>query len=139
MRRVIKMIEVDKIYTFEECAKLCGRTAYYFKSKAKNKELIALATDPKRPFMKAVYGRHLIRFLQKYKFGLRILEKFGDRPLPDEYFINEDIQCLEKELNHLYAAKEKRLRALYVTLIKIESIKTKIDQLHELYHYEEEK
>lgn len=126
------MIDLNKIYTFEECGKLCGKTEYYFKQKVDNRELISLARDPKKPFMKAVYGRHLVRFLQKYKFGIKLLESWNMEKLPDDYFIDDDIMILEESLKHLLEVKEKRVEALYNTISKIKSTEDKIQKLHSI-------
>lgn len=123
------MIDLNKIYTFEECGDLCGKSYYYFKGKADNKEVIAMATDPTRPYLKAIYGRHLVRFLQKYKFGLQLLKKWNQPTLDDDYFINDDIEQLEEELKHWIQVKEERLEALHKTLTRIDKVKAKIETL----------
>lgn len=126
------MIDLDQIYTFEECARLCNKNEYYFRKRVNDHTIVANAKDPKRPYMKAIYGRDLVRHLQTVNWGRNLLEYWGVAEIDDKEFVKQDIEILEDKLRHLMITKEQRLKALYVTMSKIEEIEEKLKNLNKL-------
>lgn len=127
------MIDLDKVYTFEECAKLCGRKEAYFRRRAQNGVIIANAVDPNRPFLKAIYGRDLIRYLQTINWGVKLLAKFGIATVDESLFVYQDREILEAKLKHLLEVKEQRIRSLHITLNKIDDIEKKIKKFDKAF------
>ena len=122
------MIDLDRVYTFEECAKLCGKDEYYFRRRVQNHTIITDAVDPNRPFMKALYGRDLIRHLQSINWGKKLLQQWKIDSVHDDLFIDKDKQRLEEKLKHLIDVRDQRLRSLHITMCKIDEIETQLKE-----------
>lgn len=122
-------IEVDKVYTYEECEKLSGKSHYYFKQCVRERRLRADAIHPNSLFEKAIYGRDLIRFLQNLQWGRALLYRLQTNTIDEDLFIDRDIEELEKTLKHLNEVKEERTKALITTLTKIAEVERQIKEL----------
>lgn len=122
------MIDLDKAYTFEECAQICNKDEYYFRRRAQSHTIIAITHNPKRPWMKAIYGRDLVRHLLTVKWGQKLVEEMNIK-VNEGIFIKTDKLLLEEKLKQLMKTKEERLRALHLTLCKIDEVKAQLDEL----------
>lgn len=128
------MIDKNKIYSFEECANMLGKTEWYFKRRVGAGQLKATAIDPKHPWQKAIYGIDLIRFLSLVKWGREYLTKCNIDIHSKEFrqlIRDEDKKELERKLEALKIIEEKHSLALNNTRTKIKQIQEELKKLEE--------
>lgn len=78
--------------------------------------------------MKAIYGRDLVRHLLTVKWGQKLVEEMNIK-VNEGIFIKTDKLLLEEKLKQLMKTREERLRALHITLCKIDEVKAQLDEL----------
>lgn len=123
------MIELERVYSFEECSKLTGRDEYYFRRRV-NEHQIHGVQDATRPWMKAIMGKDLVRHLQSVQWGQKLLSKWKIDSVHEDLFIDRDRLELEEKLKHLLEVKEQRVRALHITMCKIDEVKEQLEELN---------
>lgn len=124
------MVELECVYSFEECSKLTGKDEYYFRCRV-NKHQIHGVQDTTRPWMKAIMGKDLVRHLQSIQWGQKLLQQWKIDEVHEDLFIDRDKLELEEKLRHLLEVKEQRLRALHITMCKIDEIKAQLEVLEQ--------
>ena len=122
------MIDLEKLYSEEEVKEITGRDIYLRQLIRENK-IRGTFVDKFYPHVK---GKDLVRYLQTFRWGRKVLKEQGIEELPPEYFKEDDIAVLEKEMKYLEGVRDERWRALQITVGKIHDIQKKIAELQKL-------
>lgn len=123
------MVDLERIYSFEECAKLCGKDEYYFRRRVTEHQIHGVQ-DPTKPWMKAILGKDLVLHLQSIQWGRKLLKEWKINAVHEDLFIDRDKLELEEKLTHLLEIKEQRVRALHITMSKIDEVKAQLEELN---------
>ena len=124
------MIEFDKVYTLAECAKIVGNNnEFYFR---RNIYSLRAFKHPKKPWLRAVYGIDLIRYLSTLNWGIVFLKKIGIDPNSKEVldaYKESDKRYYMEKLKKLKETESVRLKALELTRSKIKQIEHELELL----------
>lgn len=126
------MIEMDRVYTYEDCAKMFGKSEWYFRRRAQAGQIRAMAQNPKYPWQKAFYGKDIIKFLSLTKWGREYLTKWNIDVNTDAFkqiILRDTKKDLEIKLEALKKIEQKHMMSLENTRKKIKKVEEELKNI----------